>query len=46
MIHDMALHHRSELREMAPDLVAALKKLVRDTQTDNGARSRRKTKQA
>jgi hypothetical protein len=46
MIHDMALHHRSELREMAPDLVAALKKLVRDTQTDNGARSRRRAKQA
>jgi DNA-binding MarR family transcriptional regulator len=46
MLHDMALHHRSELREMAPELVAALKRVVRDTQTDNGARSRRRAKQA
>jgi DNA-binding MarR family transcriptional regulator len=39
LLQELALHHRSELREVGPDLVAALKRVVRDTQTDNGARS-------
>ncbi len=41
MLQEMALRHRSELREMAPELVAALKRVVRDTQSSNGARSSR-----
>jgi|SRR5512146_1601174 DNA-binding MarR family transcriptional regulator len=46
LLHDMALHHRAELRELAPDLVAALKRVVRDTQGDNDARARRRTSKA
>ena len=38
LLQEMALRHRAELREMAPDLVAALKRVVRDTQTDTGPR--------
>ncbi|MBZ5567384.1 MAG: MarR family transcriptional regulator [Acidobacteriia bacterium] len=38
LLQEMALRHREELREMAPDLVAALKRVVRDTQADNGSR--------
>jgi DNA-binding MarR family transcriptional regulator len=39
LLQELALHHRSELREVAPDLVSALKKVVRGTQSSNGARS-------
>jgi DNA-binding MarR family transcriptional regulator len=39
LLQELALHHRSELREVGPDLVVALKKVIRDTQTNNGARS-------
>ena len=39
LLQELALHHRSELREVGPDLVTALKRVIRDTQTDNGARS-------
>jgi DNA-binding MarR family transcriptional regulator len=38
LLQEMALRHRAELRELAPDLVAALKRVVRDTQTENGSR--------
>ena len=38
LLQELALHHRSELRELAPDLVAALKRVVRGTQSANGAR--------
>ncbi len=38
LLQEMALRHRSELREMAPSLVAALKRVIRDTQSNNGAR--------
>ena len=38
LLQEMALRHREELRDMAPDLVAALKRVVRDTQTENGSR--------
>jgi DNA-binding MarR family transcriptional regulator len=41
LLEELALHHRSELRELGPDLVSALKKVVRDTQSPNGARSGR-----
>ncbi len=43
LLQEMALRHRAELREMAPDLVAALKRVVRDTQADNGPRPGRST---
>ena len=36
LLQEMALRHRAELRELAPDLVAALKRVVRDTQTGRG----------
>lgn len=39
LLQELALHHRSELREVGPDLVAALKKVVRGSQPDNGTRS-------
>jgi DNA-binding MarR family transcriptional regulator len=38
LLQEMALRHRAELRELAPDLVAALKRVVRDTQAENGPR--------
>ncbi len=38
LLQEMALRHRSELRDMAPSLVAALKRVIRDTQSSNGAR--------
>ncbi len=38
MLQEMALRHRSELRDMAPGLVAALKRVIRDAQSSNGAR--------
>ena len=41
LLQELALHHRSELLQVGPNLVAALKKVVRDTQSNNGARSRR-----
>ena len=39
LLQELALHHRAELRELAPDLVAALKKVVRGTLGRNGSRS-------
>ena len=38
LLQELALHHRAELRELAPDLVSALKKVVRGNLSDNGAR--------
>jgi DNA-binding MarR family transcriptional regulator len=38
LVQDMALRHWAEYREMAPDLVASLKKVIRETQTNNGSR--------
>lgn len=38
VVHEIALPHWAEYREMAPHLVAALKKVIRETQTDNGSR--------
>ncbi len=40
LLQEMALHHRAELRDLAPDLVAALKRVVR-TQNNDGVRPRR-----
>ena len=38
LLQELALHHRAELRELAPELVAALKKVVRGAQTNNSGR--------
>ena len=38
VIQEMALRHWAEYREMAPDLVVSLKKVIRETQTDDGPR--------
>lgn len=41
LVQEMALRHWAEYREMAPDLVASLKKVIRETQTNNGPRPAR-----
>lgn len=41
IVEEIALRHWAEYREMAPDLVVSLKKLIRETQTNNGSRSGR-----
>ena len=45
LLQELALHHRSEIREMGPTLVGALKKVLRDTESSaegaaRGVRSR------
>jgi DNA-binding MarR family transcriptional regulator len=42
LLQEMALRHWAEYREVAPDLVAALKRVMREMGTDNGAGRRRK----
>jgi DNA-binding MarR family transcriptional regulator len=42
LLQDMALRHWAEYREVAPDLVAALKRVMREMGTDNGTGRRRK----
>ena len=38
LLQELALHHRSEIREMGPSLVNALKKVLRDSESgDDGA---------
>jgi DNA-binding MarR family transcriptional regulator len=44
LLQELALNHRSELRELAPSLVSALKKVVRGSQGNNGARRSSKSK--
>ena len=41
LLQEMALRHWAEYREVAPYLVAALKRVMRDTTTNNGARRRK-----
>jgi DNA-binding MarR family transcriptional regulator len=41
VIQEIGLRHWAEYREMGPDLVVALKKVIRETQTSNGPRSGR-----
>ncbi|MGH9523138.1 MAG: MarR family transcriptional regulator, partial [Terriglobales bacterium] len=45
LLQELALHHRSEIREMGPALVSALKKVLRDQDTEAPAarKSRAKT---
>jgi DNA-binding MarR family transcriptional regulator len=38
VIQEMALRHWAEYRELAPDLIVSLKKVIRETRTDNGPR--------
>jgi len=38
LLQELAVHHRNEIREMGPELVASLKKVLRDSEIDgNGA---------
>lgn len=37
LLQELALHHRGEIREMGPDLVASLKKVLRDSENDSEA---------
>ena len=41
LIQELAFHHRAELREMGPELVSALKKVLRDSEGDGEATTRR-----
>lgn len=41
IVQEMAQRHWAEYRELAPDLVVSLKKLIRETQTNSGPRSGR-----
>lgn len=34
LLQELALHHRNEIREMGPELVAALKKVLRESDSD------------
>lgn len=38
VVQELALRHWAEYREMAPDLIVSLKKVIRQTQTDDGPR--------
>ncbi len=38
VLQELALHHRAELREIGPKLVASLKRALRDTQSHDGVR--------
>ncbi|MGI9102021.1 MAG: MarR family transcriptional regulator [Terriglobales bacterium] len=38
VLQELALHHRAELKEIGPKLVASLKRALRDTQANDGAR--------
>jgi DNA-binding MarR family transcriptional regulator len=42
LLQEMALRHWAEYREVAPYLVAALKRVIRDTRANNGSPGRRK----
>ncbi|HET7185677.1 MAG TPA: MarR family transcriptional regulator [Terriglobales bacterium] len=41
VLHELALRHWVEYRDMAPGLISALKKVIRETQTMNGSRPAR-----
>ena len=38
LVQELALRHWEEYRELAPDLVVSLKKVIRETQADSGPR--------
>ncbi len=41
LLAELAMHHRSEIREMGPELVATLKRVLRDTDGDGDGALRR-----
>lgn len=43
LIQELALHHRSEIREMGPELVTSLKKVLRDSENNDGASRSKRT---
>ncbi len=43
LLQELAIHHRDELQELGPELVASLRRVLRDRASDNGtARASRK----
>ena len=41
LLQELALHHRSEIREMGPELVASLRKVLRDSEIDSEPSARK-----
>ncbi len=41
VLQELAVHHRGEIREMGPELVASLKKVLRDSDYDGEGAARR-----
>jgi len=41
LLQELAIHHRSEIREMGPELVASLKKVLRDSEIESEAAPRK-----
>ena len=37
LLQELAVHHRNEIREMGPELVAALKKVLRESESDDAS---------
>lgn len=46
LLQELALHHRSEIREMGPALVSALRKVLRDSELEGGAAKKARAKNA
>lgn len=46
LLQELALHHRSEIREMGPALVSALKKVLRDTESESAGMKKTRAKSA
>jgi DNA-binding MarR family transcriptional regulator len=46
LLQELALHHRAEIREMGPELVSALKKVLRDTDEVGSATRRPRSRAA
>jgi len=41
LLQELAIHHRAEIREMGPELVASLKKVLRDSENESEAAPRK-----
>jgi DNA-binding MarR family transcriptional regulator len=44
LLQELAMHHRSEIREMGPELVTSLKKVLRDSEMNDGEPTPRKAR--
>jgi DNA-binding MarR family transcriptional regulator len=44
LLQELALHHRAEIREMGPELVTSLRKVLRDSEIGDTDASQRKTR--